>query len=133
MMAGVPLNPLTHFSQADLMATQDEFRQLALSLPGSEEKSHFGKVDFRVHNKIFSGFTANGFAYVKLKPEQQDMVCQTEAPVAHPIPGRWGMQGWTEIDQELAENSLLKSVLQMAWTNVAPKSLAKIKAVQERN
>ena len=52
------------------------FRQLALALPEAEEKSHFGKADFRVRNKIFAGFTADGVAYVKLKPEpeQQDIL-----------------------------------------------------------
>jgi predicted DNA-binding protein (MmcQ/YjbR family) len=54
--------------------TSARFRTLALSLPEVEEKSHFGKPDFRVKNKIFAGFNAEGRAYVKLRPEQQDML-----------------------------------------------------------
>ena len=101
------------------------FRQLALALPEAEEKSHFGKADFRVRNKIFAGFTADGFAHVKLKPEQQDILTSAEPRLISALPGGWGNQGWTKIDQHKADKALLKSVFQMAWKNVAPKSLQK--------
>ena len=43
-------------------------------MPETEEKSHFGKPDFRVKNKIFAGINGQGFAYVKLLTEQQTML-----------------------------------------------------------
>ena len=101
------------------------FRKLALALPETEEKSHFGKADFRVRNKIFAGFTGDGLAHVKLKPEQQDMLCNAEPSLACAIPGGWGNQGWTSINQNQADEALLKSALLMAWKNVAPKRLQK--------
>ena len=101
------------------------FRQLALALPEATEKSHFDKPDFRVRNKIFAGFTGESFAYVKLKPEQQEMLCAAEPSLASAIPGGWGNQGWTKIDQHKADEALLESVLLMAWKNVVPKSLQK--------
>ena len=107
------------------MATENDFRNLALALPETEEKSHFGKADFRVRNKIYGGFTALGHAYVKLDAEQQELACASEAKCVRPIPGGWGKKGWTEIDHAIADQTLLKSLLQMAWTNVAPKSLVK--------
>jgi hypothetical protein len=115
------------------MATDQAFRKLALSLPAAEEKSHFGRPDFRVKNKIFSGFNERGLAYVKLKPEQQDFVCSAEASTARAIPGGWGNQGWTEIDHIKADTVLLKSLLNMAWTNVAPKTLLKLHSQKERD
>jgi hypothetical protein len=99
------------------------FRSLALDLPGAEEKSHFGKADFRVRNKIFAGFTADGSGHVKLTQEQQEMLCAAEPAVLSPIPGGWGRQGWTRVDQRQADEALLKSLLLTAWCNVAPKSL----------
>ncbi len=39
-----------------------DFRKLALALSDAEEKSHFGKADFRVKNKIFAGFNDKGMA-----------------------------------------------------------------------
>jgi hypothetical protein len=100
------------------------FRALALALPEAAEKSHFGKADFRLRNKIFAGFTADGAAYVKLTPEQQEMICAAE-PTVSPIKGGWGAQGWTTIDHANADKALLESLLLTAWRNVAPKSLQK--------
>jgi len=101
----------------------EAFRKLALTLPGAEEKSHFGKADFRVRDKIFAGFNDKGRAYVKLLPEQQAMLVAAEPLMVSPIPGGWGKKGWTLVDQDPADEALLKSVLQMAWKNVARKSL----------
>ena len=101
----------------------ERFRNLALSFPEAEEKAHFGKADFRVRNKIFAGFSAAGIAYVKLLPEQQEMLRAAEAGVITVLAGHWGRQGWTSIDQHKADDTLLRSVLTMAWRNVAPKKL----------
>ena len=101
------------------------YRTLALSLPGAEEKSHFGKADFRVRDKIFAGFNDKGMAYVKLTPEQQDMLVGAEPRLISPIPGSWGKKGWTLVDQIKADDALMKSVLTTAWKNIAPKSLQK--------
>jgi hypothetical protein len=101
----------------------ERYRVLALSLPETEEKSHFGKPDFRVRNKIFAGFTDKGRAYIKLTPEQQDMLVAAEPKLVSPIPGGWGKKGWTLFDHEKADGALLRSVLAMAYKNVAPKKL----------
>ena len=101
------------------------FRSLALALPEAVEKSHFGKADFRVRDRIFAGFTDQGTAYVKLTPEQQDMLVSAEGECIAPIKGGWGRKGWTTVDQTKSDEALLKSVLLMAWKNVAPKSLQK--------
>jgi len=101
------------------------YRKLALALPGAEEDSHFGNPDFRVRGKIFAGFNDKGMAYLKLLPEQQHMLVAAAPAVIAPIPGAWGKKGWTLVNQDLADIDLLKSVLLMAWKNVAPKSLQK--------
>lgn len=101
------------------------FRRIALSLPEAEEKSHFGKADFRVRNRIFAGFTADGSGHVKLTPEQQEMLCAAEPAVLSPIPGGWGRQGWTRVNHRSADEALLQSLLLTAWRNVAPKALQK--------
>jgi hypothetical protein len=103
----------------------EAFRKLALALPEAEEKSHFGKADFRVRDKIFAGFNDKGHAYVKLKPEEQEMLIAAEPLLIMPISGGWGKKGWTLVDQYKADDGLLRSVLHMAWKNVAPPKLVK--------
>jgi hypothetical protein len=104
-----------------------------MSMPESEEKSHFGKTDFRVRKKIFAGFNDRGRAYVKLKTEQQEIVCASETSLVRPIPGGWGRQGWTEIEHTSADTKLLNSLLHMAWENVAPKALVQANPKKERH
>ena len=99
------------------------FRELALALPQAEEKSHFGKADFRVRNKIFATLKEAATGVVKLTREQQEMLCAAEPLMFKPIPGGWGWQGWTAVELTIADDAALKSALTMAWGNVAPKSL----------
>ena len=103
--------------------TKEDLRRLALALPGAEEKSHFDKSDFRVKNKIFASLKDDATGVIKLLPEQQPMMVDAEPRVFQPIPGGWGRKGWTKIILAHADEITLKSALQMAWRNVAPKTL----------
>lgn len=103
--------------------TKDDLRRLALVLPGAEEKSHFDKADFRVKNKIFASLKDDATGVIKLTREQQSIMVDAEPGVFQPIPGGWGRQGWTKIILATADEITLKSALQTAWRNVAPKSM----------
>lgn len=78
-----------------------DFRKLALALPDAEEKSHFGKADFRVKNKIFAGFNDKGMAYVKLLPEQQEILCAAEPVHFHVLTLR--KQYWKTIPSTFSQ------------------------------
>lgn len=101
---------------------------MALALPEAEEKSHFGKADFRVRNKIFASLPDDGHMVVKLTPEQQEVMAGAEPAVFQPVKGGWGRQGWTRVALAAADETTLKSALVTAWRNVAP---AKLRAVLE--
>lgn len=101
----------------------DEFRRLALAMAGAEEKSHFGKADFRVRNKIFAGLPEAGTGVVKLTPDEQAMLVEAEPAVFAPVKGGWGRQGWTNVTLAQADEATMRSVLTMAWRNVAPAKL----------
>ena len=103
--------------------TETIFRRLALALPGAEEKSHLGKADFRVKNKIFATLLDAETGVVKLALEQQEMMVDAEPDIFNPIRGGWGQQGWTRVILANADAATLKSALQTAWSNVAPKTL----------
>ena len=103
--------------------TADDFRRLALSLSEATEKSHFGKADFRVRNKIFATLPDSDKGVVKLTADQQAMMCEAEPSVFQPVPGGWGRQGWTAVVISAADEHTLRSALATAWRNVAPKSL----------
>jgi hypothetical protein len=101
--------------------TPQSFRQLALSLPETAEKSHFGKEDFRVRNKIFASLPDDATGVVKLMPEQQEMLMASEPEVFSPASGAWGRQGWTRVSLPAVDDTTMRSSLNLAWRNAAPK------------
>jgi hypothetical protein len=103
----------------------DDLQRLALMLPEAEEKSHFEKPDFRVRDKIFASLKSERFAVLKLKPEEQKVVTDSEPDIFAAASGSWGKQGWTEVFLPDVDEVTLKSTLRMAWKNVAPKLLFK--------
>lgn len=100
--------------------TPDAFRKIALSLPEAEEKSHFGKADFRVRNRIFATLPGDGSGVLKLTPEQQAMMCAAEPRLLAPVAGGWGRKGWTRLDLGQSDEATATSALTTAWRNVAP-------------
>ena len=99
------------------------FRRLALTLPEVVEKSHFGKADFRIRNKIFATLLDAKTGVVKLLPEQRDMLLASEPKIFSAIKGGWGDQGWTRVELSLVDALTAQSALRMAWRNVAPKKM----------
>jgi hypothetical protein len=104
---------------------QADFRRIALRLPQARESSHMGHPDFRVAGRVFAmlGYPDKGWAMVKLTPEQQAILVESEPEVFRPVPGGWGRRGSTNVRIAAADRKTLNSALAMAWKNVAPKSL----------
>lgn len=104
--------------------TADEFRDIALSFPETEEKSHMDHPDFRVGGKIFatlSGDLTQGMA--KLTPEQQQDFLRMEPASFSPAAGAWGTRGATMITLANADEGAVRDALRAAWRNTAPKKL----------
>lgn len=106
--------------------TPQDFRRMALSLPETSEESHMEHPDFRVAGKIFAtlGYPRNGWAMVKLTPEQQDTFMKAEPEVFVPVKGGWGRRGATNVILRAATKATLRRALVAAWRKTAPKRLA---------
>jgi len=105
--------------------TAEEFRKMALSLPETPEAAHMGHPDFRVAGKIFATLSPprQGWAMVKLTPEQQESFVQAEPEVFMPFNGAWGRAGATKVQLRAAKNNTLRAALVFAWRDRAPKRL----------
>lgn len=104
------------------------FRIAAMALPEAEEKSHFGKADFRVRNRIFASLPDAAGAVLKLTREQQEMLIGAEPTLFAAIAGGWGARGWTRLALANCDEATLQSALWMAWRNAAPAVLLKRQA-----
>ncbi len=101
--------------------TADEFREIALGFPESEERSHMQHPDFRVGGKIFATIGPDGtWGMAKLTPTQQQDFLRTE-PAFKPATGAWGERGATIITFEQAREDTVRQALGAAWRNTAPK------------
>jgi hypothetical protein len=106
------------------MTTAAQMRKIALSLPEVEEKSHFGKPDFRVKNKIFSGLSEDGRqATLKLPSAVQVPLVKKRPETFSFAAGAWGRSGWTLVALGRIEREELRALVVEAWRLTAPKKL----------
>ncbi|HST35718.1 MAG TPA: MmcQ/YjbR family DNA-binding protein [Allosphingosinicella sp.] len=106
------------------MASMDEFRRIALSFPGAEERAHMGHPDFRVGGKIFATLHApeKGTGAVMLLPEQQELAMEAVPEAFGPAAGAWGRGGSTVVSLAAVSDEWLERTLEWAWAKRAPKS-----------
>jgi hypothetical protein len=103
--------------------TEDHLVALALSLPETTEGAHFGTRDFRVRGKIFLTLPKKEFCVLKLTPDQQQMAMATEPSHIMPVPGGWGLRGWSRVLYRDAAEEVMIDLVKLAWRNAAPKRL----------
>lgn len=105
--------------------TPDEFREIALSLPETEERSHMQHPDFRVGGKIFATIGPDlTWGMAKLTPAQQQEFMRSD-PAFRPASGKWGDGGATLIEFADADEYSVRRALHLAWTNTAPENVKK--------
>jgi hypothetical protein len=107
------------------MASADDFRRIALSFPGAEERSHMAHPDFRVGGKIFAtlGAPDADHGMVGLLPEQQELAMDAEPEAFRPAAGAWGRGGSTLVRLDAVSDAWLERALDWAWRKRAPKNL----------
>lgn len=103
--------------------TADEFRKLALSFPGTEERSHMNHPDFRVHGKIFAtlSYPDAEWGMVALSPEQQQNYLNAAPEVFTPASGAWGRQGSTMVRLKAAKKEMIRQAMADACRIIAEK------------
>jgi hypothetical protein len=105
--------------------TPAEFRRLAIRFPEAEESSHMNHPDFRVGGKIFAtlAYPDKDHGMVVLPVEDQARFVREHPKVFARAKGAWGKRGSTTVRLELVDKATLKSALEIAWRNKAPKDL----------
>lgn len=118
------------------MASPANLRRIALALPQAYEDVHRRRPAFRVEKKIFAmlGVTGNAALFAALgwenvavvKLDREDQLNMTAAhPQAVQPTETYGRHGWTYLKLEALDEADLALILQLAWTDVAPKRLSR--------
>lgn len=99
-------------------------RSLALSLPGTEELPHFEKTSFRRKGKIFATVhEGTHVATLKLSLVWQSVYVAAAPHVFSPVPGSWGIKGYTHALLQNAPPHLMEEALRNAWEEVGGKKM----------
>jgi hypothetical protein len=95
----------------------EDFRRIALSLPGAEESSHMGAADFRVGGRIFATLASQkqGYGNLMLTLEHQAAFVEELPDVFLPVAGGWGRNGATHVRLAAANADVLEGALRTAW------------------
>lgn len=111
------------------MVTNADVRLWALALPESEEHPHWEATSFRTRKKIFATFEEEKrVATLKLPLGDQEAVT-TLQPEVFSL-GGWSHQGWTRVDLTRVDPGEFRSLLTLAWRQIATKRA--IKAFEAR-
>jgi hypothetical protein len=105
--------------------TLENFREIALGLPGTFESAHMGHPDFRIRGgKIFATlWPKEGWGMVILTPDQQEGMTADAPAVFVPVEGGWGRRGCTHVILKKAGKKAVSVALAVAWRNAAPRKL----------
>src|ERR1700685_285544 len=97
--------------------TPSDFRRIALSFEGAEERSHMGAADFRVGGRIFATLASVklGYGNLMLTPEIQAGFLADAPGIFLPIAGGWGRMGMTHIRLREATEDILTGTLHTAY------------------
>src|SRR5688572_21988907 len=101
------------------MVTTSKFRKMAMAIPNTIESPHFEKTSFRVMNKFLATLSeADSRACVKLSIADQSVFCLIDKEMIYPVPNKWGLQGWTNINLVKITVPLLRDLLNSAHAEV---------------
>lgn len=109
------------------MTDFSQFHIYVMSLPEITEEPHFDKKSYRLRKKIVATVSLDeGFFVVKLTDIQQSLFCKWDESACHPVPNKWGVQGWTRVYFEKVDSDFLKDIVKASYSNVAPKKLTEL-------
>jgi len=113
--------------------TADDFREMALGLDGVVERAHMGHPDFRANGRIFATLQADERrGMVQLKPEEQRELLRSHPDVFTPASGAWGRGGSTMVQLSIADRSVVRGAMILAWEHTAEKPPPKRRAPASR-
>jgi hypothetical protein len=100
------------------MINIDQFRTIAMQMPGVTEAPHFEKTSFRFRTKIFATVDRAGqTGCLKLSGEEQRHYSLSNTAVS-PVPNKWGNTGWTNVDLAKVTEPAIADLIRSAYKGI---------------
>lgn len=106
--------------------SSEEFKDLALSFPGTISRPHFDRTAFKVEGKrIFATLHGKSeSANIVLSIPEQEIFCKMGEAI-YPVPNKWGTHGWTTFELKKADRPIILDALNSAYQDVIKKKRGK--------
>jgi hypothetical protein len=102
------------------MIDANTVRELALSLPGTQERDHCGIPSFRVRRIYATLWEEGRFVNLQLTPEMQHELIADAPEIFSQLPNKWGLNGSTEVKLDTINREEMYTVLKLAWSLAQP-------------
>jgi hypothetical protein len=112
--------------------TIDDFRRIALAMPGAEERNGMGYPNFRAERKSFATIE-DAVALIRLMRDQQATFMAKAPDIFAPASDGWGKCGSTIVRLEAADEATLRDALATAWRNITGVSIDPFKIADVGN
>jgi hypothetical protein len=101
------------------MITGQQFAQLALSFPGTEQVPHFERIGFKITGKrMFATYLdKDNTANIFLTPQEQAVFCEMHKSI-YPVPNKWGEKGATTFDLNTVPRHIVTEGLLSAYNKI---------------
>lgn len=96
------------------MAQAEDLERIALALPDARAEPHFDRIAFKARITFATLAADRLSANLKFTPEHQALKVMTAPEVFQPVPGGWGVQGWTTLTLAAASVAELEAALREA-------------------
>jgi len=106
--------------------TIDDFRRIALSMPGAEELSGLGYPNFCSGRNSFATIE-DSTVVLRLTRDQQATFTATAPEIFRPASSGWGRLGRTIVRLEAADEATLRVAVATAWRNAAQTAAGTVK------
>lgn len=100
--------------------TTEEFRELVLSFPGTEESPHFDRRAFKViGRRIYTTMLeAKSSVNMVLSKADQTSFSSLDKKHIYPVPNKWGEHGWTTFEITHLDRAVIQTALESAYNSV---------------
>ncbi|RKN84545.1 MmcQ/YjbR family DNA-binding protein [Paenibacillus ginsengarvi] len=108
-----------------LAITINDVRQIALSLPKTDEVEHWDKPSFRVNGKIYAVVQKDGVSVTVKTTREEREALTTFEPEIYSVPTNFQRLHYMIVNTERIRKDDFRSVLVRAWRLVASKHIVK--------
>ncbi len=106
------------------MISLETARQIALSLPDTEEYDHFGRPAFKIKGKrtFATLWPVEQRMMVKLSLIDQSVFNTFDPAIFYPVPNKWGLKGATFVELTKVRLDMLTDAITTAWQTASVKT-----------